>query len=126
MTMTPKQRKKYEKKLRKARERFRESARELIRLYCEGPDPCFNRIEGMILPGAPGFLRPWTVLLGPSVVMSEKASGTAKQIREEALNQVKAKLGPEKYEELHRELTAMLSGVLGTRTQEENKEGQND
>ena len=117
--MNTRAQKKYEKKLRKARDRFRESARELIRLYCEDPEACVGLIDGMILPGAPGLLRPWTVLLGPSVVMTKRASDAAKQIREEALNQVKAKLGPEKYEELKSELTDFLGIMHGARPQEE-------
>ncbi len=117
MTMTPKEQKKYEKKIRKARERFRESARELIALYCKTPEVSEWMIDGMILPGAAGLHGTWTVLLGPSFVMSRKATETAKSIREAALNQMKEALGLAKYDEIKNEIKEML----GART-----EGQKD
>ena len=121
---TPRQQKKYEKKLRKARDRFRESALELVRLYCEDPESCAGLIDGMMIPGAPGFLRPWTVLLGPSVVMTKKASDAASRLREGAIQQVKDKLGAEKYEELKSELKDFLGIKNGDRPQDESKEAE--
>ena len=74
-------------------------------------------IDGMILPGAAGLHGTWTVLLGPSFVMSRKATETAKSIREAALNQMKEALGLAKYDEIKNEIKEML----GART-----EGQKD
>ena len=116
-SMTPKEQKKYEKKVLKARERFQESARELVRLYGQNPEACAGLIDGMMIPGAPGFLCPWIALLGPSVVMTKRASDAALRLREGAIQQVKDKLGAEKYEELKNEIKEML----GART-----EGQKD
>ncbi|MBR2694141.1 MAG: hypothetical protein IKE69_07995 [Thermoguttaceae bacterium] len=108
MTMTPREQKKYEKKLLKARERFRESARELIRLYGQNPEACEFMIDGMMLPGAGGIRGTWTVLLGPSFVMTRKATETAVTLREAALNQLKQALGIAKFEEAKNVIKEML------------------
>lgn len=108
MTMTPREQKKYEKKLLKARERFRESARELIRLYGQNPEACEFMIDGMMLPGAGGIHGTWTVLIGPSFVMTRKATETAVTLREAALNQLKQALGMKKFEEAKNVIKDML------------------
>lgn len=123
-SMTPREQKKYEKKVHKARERFRESARELIRLYGQTPEACEFMIDGMVLPGAGGLCCPWTVLIGPSFVMSRKATETAVAVREAAINQLKQKLGLAKYEEAKNAIKEMFGDRQAEQKDKEEEEQQ--
>lgn len=118
---TPRQQKKFEKKLRKARDRFRESAMELIRLYAWDPEVSAGTISSFLLPGPLGA---WTVQLGPSGLMAKHASDSARKIRESVIQQAKAKLGAENYDKLKLEIAAMIAANDGGNPQKEEEAAQ--